>query len=200
MRARVCWWPGSAGCWRGAACGWRRSRRRTCPTTPWSLSTAVRSGGRRPCRRGPAAWSRVSGSIRCCSSLEATERSQLVVRGGPWTQWARATTSEHRQSLRAVVADELATLRAEFDVVICEGAGSPAEINLRATDLANMGLATAARCRCSWWGISIAGECSPICSAPWRCCLPKTRQLDLGIRRSTNSAVMWLCCGPESIS
>src|SRR5207249_1844794 len=42
------------------------------------------------------------------------------------------------------VADELASLRAEFDVVICEGAGSPAEINLRATDLANMGLARAA--------------------------------------------------------
>jgi adenosylcobyric acid synthase len=32
----------------------------------------------------------------------------------------------------------------EFDAVICEGAGSPAEINLRATDLANMGLARAA--------------------------------------------------------
>ena len=29
-------------------------------------------------------------------------------------------------------------------MVICEGAGSPAEINLRATDVANMGLATAA--------------------------------------------------------
>jgi adenosylcobyric acid synthase len=42
------------------------------------------------------------------------------------------------------VQDELAQLRTEFDVVICEGAGSPAEINLRATDLVNMGLARAA--------------------------------------------------------
>ena len=42
-------------------------------------------------------------------------------------------------------AGELASLRAEFDAVICEGAGSPAEINLRATDLANMGLARAAK-------------------------------------------------------
>lgn len=40
--------------------------------------------------------------------------------------------------------DELTSLRGEFDVVVCEGAGSPAEINLRATDLANMGLARAA--------------------------------------------------------
>src|SRR5262249_52773487 len=42
------------------------------------------------------------------------------------------------------VLDELSSLRDEFDAVICEGAGSPAEINLRETDLANMGLARAA--------------------------------------------------------
>ena len=35
----------------------------------------------------------------------------------------------------------LADLRSRFDVVICEGAGSPTEINLRADDIANMGLA-----------------------------------------------------------
>ena len=37
----------------------------------------------------------------------------------------------------------LADLRSRFDVVVCEGAGSPTEINLRADDIANMGLATA---------------------------------------------------------
>src|SRR5262249_34721589 len=46
--------------------------------------------------------------------------------------------------LAELIAAELVSLRAEFDAVICEGAGSPAEINLRATDLANMGLARAA--------------------------------------------------------
>lgn len=50
----------------------------------------------------------------------------------------------HRDRLARIVGDELACLREEFDAVICEGAGSPAEINLRATDLANMGLARAA--------------------------------------------------------
>ncbi|MFE2998510.1 cobyric acid synthase [Nocardia sp. NPDC059246] len=71
-------------------------------------------------------------------------RSQLVVRGKAVDTVGAKDYFRHRQQLRAVVAEELASLRAEFDVVICEGAGSPAEINLRATDLANMGLARAA--------------------------------------------------------
>mgnify|MGYP002652593221 CR=1 FL=1 len=71
-------------------------------------------------------------------------RSQLVVRGtAVGTVGARDYIS-HRHDLRAVVTAELESLRNEFDVVICEGAGSPAEINLRETDLANMGLARAA--------------------------------------------------------
>jgi adenosylcobyric acid synthase len=70
--------------------------------------------------------------------------SQLVVRGRPVGTVSAADYIEHRDALAGVVADELAGLRAEFDVVLCEGAGSPAEINLRATDLANMGLARAA--------------------------------------------------------
>lgn len=71
--------------------------------------------------------------------------SQLVVRGKAVTTVGARDYITHREWLRGVVADELAALRAEFDVVICEGAGSPAEINLRATDLANMGLAQAAQ-------------------------------------------------------
>ncbi|MFE3103929.1 cobyric acid synthase [Nocardia tengchongensis] len=71
-------------------------------------------------------------------------RSQLVVRGKAVDTVGAKDYFRHRQQLRFIVAEELASLRAEFDVVICEGAGSPAEINLRATDLANMGLARAA--------------------------------------------------------
>ncbi len=70
--------------------------------------------------------------------------SQLVVRGEVAGTVAAGDYIAHRDRLAGVVADELSALRAEFDVVICEGAGSPAEINLRATDLANMGLARAA--------------------------------------------------------
>jgi adenosylcobyric acid synthase len=70
--------------------------------------------------------------------------SQLVVSGRVAGTVSAADYFEHRTRLAAVVAEELASLRDEFDAVICEGAGSPAEINLRATDLANMGLARAA--------------------------------------------------------
>ena len=70
--------------------------------------------------------------------------SQLVVRGRVAGSVAAGDYIEHREMLAAVVADELKALQADFDAVICEGAGSPAEINLRATDLANMGLARAA--------------------------------------------------------
>jgi adenosylcobyric acid synthase len=70
--------------------------------------------------------------------------SQLVLRGQVADTVSAADYFTHRERLAGVVADELQSLREEFDAVICEGAGSPAEINLRATDLANMGLARTA--------------------------------------------------------
>lgn len=70
--------------------------------------------------------------------------SQLVVMGRPVGTVGARDYIGHRDRLAGVVAEQLAALRAEFDVVLCEGAGSPAEINLRATDLANMGLARGA--------------------------------------------------------
>ncbi len=70
--------------------------------------------------------------------------SQLLVRGRVAGTVSAVDYITHRDTLAGVVAEELAALRSDFDVVICEGAGSPAEINLRATDLANMGLARSA--------------------------------------------------------
>lgn len=71
-------------------------------------------------------------------------RSHVVVRGRPAGDVGARDYLTRRAELRDVVTDELASLRAEFDVVICEGAGSVAEINIRATDIANMGLARSA--------------------------------------------------------
>jgi adenosylcobyric acid synthase len=71
-------------------------------------------------------------------------RSHVIVLGQPAGEASATGYRQHAERLREVALDSLASLRAEYDVVICEGAGSPAEINLRDTDIANMGLARAA--------------------------------------------------------
>jgi adenosylcobyric acid synthase len=70
--------------------------------------------------------------------------SQVVVLGQPEAEADAVGYRAHAPRLRQVALASLARLRTRYDVVICEGAGSPAEINLRATDVANMSLARAA--------------------------------------------------------
>jgi adenosylcobyric acid synthase len=70
--------------------------------------------------------------------------SQVVVLGKAVGHVSALSYRDRKAELMRTVLDTLASLRAEFDVVICEGAGSPAEINLRDTDIANLGLAAAA--------------------------------------------------------
>lgn len=71
-------------------------------------------------------------------------KSQVLVLGKPYANATARSYQELKHELKAPVVAALADLRSRFDVVVCEGAGSPAEINLRAGDLANMGLARAA--------------------------------------------------------
>ena len=71
-------------------------------------------------------------------------RSQVVVLGHPEAEADAMGYRAHAPRLRRVSLESLTRLRDRYDVVICEGAGSPAEINLRGTDVANMGLARAA--------------------------------------------------------
>ncbi len=70
--------------------------------------------------------------------------SQVVVMGKPYADVSARSYQDLKDELRPVVSEALAQLQARYDVVICEGAGSPAEINLRGADLVNMGLATTA--------------------------------------------------------
>jgi adenosylcobyric acid synthase len=71
-------------------------------------------------------------------------RSQLVVLGRAVGEVTASSYPRRKAELAEVVLSTLSALRAEFDAVVCEGAGSPTEINLRAHDIANMGLARAA--------------------------------------------------------
>ncbi len=74
----------------------------------------------------------------------AERQTQVIVRGKPWATASARSYQGMKEELLPVVLDSLEDLRRRFDMVVCEGAGSPAEINLRPYDLANMGLARAA--------------------------------------------------------
>jgi len=70
--------------------------------------------------------------------------AQLVVRGRMAGTWQAAGYQDRKAGLLPTVVESFQTLAAEADLVLVEGAGSPAETNLRANDIANMGFAHAA--------------------------------------------------------
>ncbi len=71
-------------------------------------------------------------------------RSQVIVRGKVWRTLPWRDYYTHRAALLDTIAASLATLRAAHDIVLIEGAGSPAEINLKAGDIVNMRIAALA--------------------------------------------------------
>jgi adenosylcobyric acid synthase len=75
--------------------------------------------------------------------------SQVVVCG---KIWRRVTAADYHQSrveeLLPLVRESYEALASQYDVIILEGAGSPAEINLKRHDIANMRMAEMADARC----------------------------------------------------
>lgn len=70
--------------------------------------------------------------------------AQIVVQGRVFGS-AKAAAYQHlKRELLPFVLDSFARLRSEADIVLVEGAGSAAEVNLRSNDIANMGFARAA--------------------------------------------------------
>lgn len=70
--------------------------------------------------------------------------SQVVVQGQRMATVKAREYSALKPKLMSAVLDSFERLKAAHDLVIVEGAGSPAEVNLRAGDIANMGFAAAA--------------------------------------------------------
>jgi len=75
---------------------------------------------------------------------ESDRASQIVVHGRVLERQGAAQWIGRRGALLAPVLESLGRLRAAHDLIIVEGAGSPAEVNLRRGDIANMGFARAA--------------------------------------------------------
>ena len=69
---------------------------------------------------------------------EGDSRSQVVVLGKPIGSLGAVDYHARKPQLRDVVRGALARLRASHELIVIEGAGSPAEINLKDRDLVNM--------------------------------------------------------------
>ena len=72
---------------------------------------------------------------------EGDRRSQVVVLGRPWGRVDATGYRTLKAELAPVIAAALERLRRAHDVVVIEGAGSPAEINLKRDELVNMHVA-----------------------------------------------------------
>ncbi|MEA2914802.1 MAG: adenosylcobyric acid synthase [Bradyrhizobium sp.] len=75
---------------------------------------------------------------------ETDSGAQIIVQGKRWGTLRAKNYLDKKAALLPAVLDSFAQLAREADIVLVEGAGSPAEINLRAGDIANMGFAAAA--------------------------------------------------------
>jgi adenosylcobyric acid synthase len=70
--------------------------------------------------------------------------SQVMLMGRPWAVLDAAGYQQAKSELWPLVIGQLEELKDRFDVVLCEGAGSPSEINLLENDVVNLRVAEAA--------------------------------------------------------
>ncbi len=67
--------------------------------------------------------------------------SQVIVRGEVAGTMTAGNYYDYKTRLRAIVEEDYRTLAGQYDIIVIEGAGSPAEINLNRDDFVNMGMA-----------------------------------------------------------
>ena len=67
--------------------------------------------------------------------------SQVIVRGAPIGNMQAREYFAYKKSLVPVIMESYRRLEEAYDIIVIEGAGSPAEINLKEDDIVNMGMA-----------------------------------------------------------
>ncbi|MFT5612383.1 MAG: adenosylcobyric acid synthase [Arenicella sp.] len=72
--------------------------------------------------------------------------AQVIIHGHAISSMQAAQYHDYKKVAMQAVLDSHARLRQQYSAIIVEGAGSPAEINLRENDVANMGFAEAVDC------------------------------------------------------
>ena len=73
-------------------------------------------------------------------------RAQIIVQGRAITDMDAAVYHDYKNQAMDYVLDSYQRLQQQYELILVEGAGSPAEINLRDRDIANMGFAEAVDC------------------------------------------------------
>lgn len=72
--------------------------------------------------------------------------AQVIIQGHAVGNMDALEYTDYKKQARTAVLDSFNRLQRQYDVVLIEGAGSPAEVNLRTNDIANMGFAEAVDC------------------------------------------------------
>nr|MDE5755093.1 cobyric acid synthase [Oscillospiraceae bacterium] len=67
--------------------------------------------------------------------------SQIIVNGKIFDSMTAKEYYQHKQEFVPIIRDAYESLAQDYDVIVLEGAGSPAEINLKQVDIVNMGMA-----------------------------------------------------------
>ena len=144
MPANRRWWRG----WRALLV---RRGLKVAPFKPQNMSNnaavAVEGGEIGRAQAVQARAARMAPSVHMNPVLlkpETDTGAQIIVQGKRWGTLRAKNYLEKKAALLPAVLDSFARLAREADIVLVEGAGSPAETNLRAGDIANMGFAAAA--------------------------------------------------------
>ncbi|PIE16929.1 MAG: cobyric acid synthase CobQ [Rhodobacterales bacterium] len=135
----------------GLARAFRRRGLKTCPFKPQNMSNnaaVTRDGGE--IGRAQALQARAAGLAPVCDmnpvllKPESDIGAAIILQGKHLDTLKARDFSAMKHTLMPAILDSFHRLSANADLMLIEGAGSPAEINLRENDLANMGFAEAA--------------------------------------------------------
>ena len=113
--------------------------------------------------------------------------SQVIVNGRVQGNMPAMEYYRRKRDFIPAVMEAYESLAREYDIIVIEGAGSPAEINLQENDIVNMGLARMVDAPVLLVG-DIDRGCSPSSTARSRCKVKRTEGASRALL-STNSAV-----------
>ena len=116
--------------------------------------------------------------------------SQVIVNGEIYGTMRAQEYYTKKQELIPYILKAYHALAAENDIIVLEGAGSPAEINLKSVDIVNLGMAELSDSPAILVGILTAAACLHHFMVR-SCCWTMRNAAGFRVLSSTNSAEMW---------